>query len=233
MSEDQEQNGFRTIRVKTNVTSPVALVLVMLVEFIMFAFYPFVFLVIIPANDYIEYPAFVYKYQDGEKKVVLTKNVRFSNYADWDAKEQYDGDGSLRVLKGSVIEVAQVDMKDYPERAPYISIAFYYDEEGHGYTLWGGIEMDWIDKPDEILSDLDDLRAAEAKNNRDVITKVILGLLGTFAFAAFDVFLVYLVFKKNLERHVYFASALVIIVFALLFVLGPIGSKIYYSKIKY
>ena len=53
MSEDQEQNGFRIIRVKTNVTSPVALVLVMLVEFIMFAFYPFVFLVIIPANDYI------------------------------------------------------------------------------------------------------------------------------------------------------------------------------------
>ena len=210
MSEDQEQNGFRTIRVNTNVTSPVALVLVMLVEFMMFAFYPFIFLVLIPM-----------------------KNVRFSYYADWDAKEQYEGDGSLLVPKGSVIEVAHVDMKDYPKRAPYISIAFYYDKEGHGYTLWDGIEMGWIDKPDEILSDLNDLRVAEAKNNRDVRTKVILGMLGSFAFAALDVFLVYLVFKKNLERHVYFASALVIVVFALLFVLGPIEWKMYYSKIRY
>ena len=233
MSEDQEQNGFRTIRVNTNVTSPVALVLVMLVEFIMFAFYPFVFLVIIPANDYIEYPEFVYEYKDGEKEVVLTENVRFSYSADCDAKEQYEGDGSLLVPKGSVIEVAHVDMKDYPKRAPYISIAFYYDKEGHGYTLWDGIDMDWIDKPDEILSDLNDLRVAEAKNNRDVRTKVILGMLGSFAFAALDVFLVYLVFKKNLERHVYFASALVIVVFALLFVLGPIEWKMYYSKIRY
>ena len=82
----------------------------------------------------------------------------------------------MRVPKGSVIEVAQVEMKDYPEKAPYISIAFYYDEDGRGYTLWGGIEMDWIDKPGDILSDLDDLRLAEAKNNREVRTKVIVGL---------------------------------------------------------
>ena len=47
MSEEQDQGGFKIVKVNTNVTSPVALVLVMLVEFMMFAFYPFVFLVII------------------------------------------------------------------------------------------------------------------------------------------------------------------------------------------
>ena len=147
MSEEQDQGGSKIIKVNTNVTSPVALVLVMLVEFIMFAFYPFIFFVIIPANDYIEYPEFVYSYNDGEKQVVLTKNILFSSYAKWETNEIFEGNGKLRVPKGSVIEVAQVEMKDYPEKAPYISIAFYYDEDGRGYTLWGGIEMDWIDKP--------------------------------------------------------------------------------------
>ena len=90
--------------------------------------------------------------------------------------------------------------------------------------------MDWIEKPDDILSDLDVIRNAEVKNNRDVRTKVIAGILGTIAFAALDVFLIYLVFKKNLTRHVIFASALVMVVFMLLFVLGPIGSNMYYSK---
>lgn len=230
MSEEQDQGGSKIIKVNTNVTSPVALVLVMLVEFIMFAFYPFIFFVIIPANDYIEYPEFVYSYNDGEKQVVLTKNILFSSYAKWETNEIFEGNGKLRVPKGSVIEVAQVEMKDYPEKAPYISIAFYYDEDGRGYTLWGGIEMDWIDKPGDILSDLDDLRLAEAKNNREVRTKVIVGILGSIAFAALGVFLAYLVFRKNLARHVYFASALVMIVFILLFVLGPIGAKMYYSK---
>ena len=114
MSEEQDQGGFKIVKVNTNVTSPVALVLVMLVEFVMFAFYPFVFLVIIPNP--------------------------------------------------------QINM--------------------------------------------------------------IAGLLITFAFAAVDVLLVYLVFKKKLSRHVIFASALVMVVFMLLFVLGPIGARMYFSIIR-
>ena len=229
MSEDQEQNGFRTIRVNTNVTSPVALVLVMLVEFIMFAFYPFIFLVLIPIHYYIDKPEERYEYNRSEKYVVLNKSLTVYSYVDLQTKEDIEGGKPLTVPKGAKLEVMYVDMKGYPLVEPRITISYYYDEQGNGYTLHE-VRMDWIEKPDDILSDLDVIRNAEVKNNRDVRTKVIAGILGTIAFAALDVFLIYLVFKKNLTRHVIFASALVMVVFMLLFVLGPIGSNMYYSK---
>ena len=122
MNEEQDQGGFKIVKVNTNVTSPVALVLVMLVEFIMFAFYPFVFLVIIPYRNYEPYPENYCDYHNGEKKVVLTENVRFSSYVNWETEERGDGSNILRVPKGSTIEVAQVHMHDYPEEEAYISL---------------------------------------------------------------------------------------------------------------
>ena len=214
------------------VTSTAALILVMLVEFIMFAFYPFVFLVIIPYRNYEPYPENYCDYHNGEKKVVLTENVRFSSYVNWETEERGDGSNILLVPKGSTIEVAQVHMHDYPEEEAYISISFYYDKDGTGYTLWGGIDLKWIENPEEIIRDLDAIREAEAKNNRDVKTKTLVGFVITIAVAAFAVFLVYMIFKKNLARHVVFASFLVMVVYVLLFVLGPIGSKIYYSNFR-
>ena len=229
MSEEQDQGGFKIVKVNTNVTSPVTLVLVMLVEFVMFAFYPFVFLVLIPIHYYIDKPEERYEYNRSEKYVVLNKSLTVYSYVDLQTKEDIEGGKPLTVPKGAKLEVMYVDMKGYPLVEPRITISYYYDEQGNGYTLHE-VRMDWIEKPDDILSDLDVIRNAEVKNNRDVRTKVIAGILGTIAFAALDVFLIYLVFKKNLTRHVIFASALVMVVFMLLFVLGPIGSNMYYSK---
>ena len=232
MSEDQSKTSLDKKSSNKTLTSTTALISVLLVEFILFAFYPFVFLVIIPYKDFEPYPENFCEYHDGKKKVVLTKNVRFTNYLNWKTDEKGDGSKKLRIPKGSTIEVSRVNMHNYPKEPAYIGISFYYDENGKGYTLWDNISLDWIEEPEQIIRDLDAIRAAEEKNTKGVIARTGLGLIITIVSSAVAVSLTYLIFKKNLARHIVFASVLVMLVYALLFVLGPIGSGIYYSNVR-
>ena len=231
MSEDLRKTGIENKPAKKAVTSTPALILVMLVEFVMFAFYPFMFLVIIPYQNYDPYPENFFKYHNEEKKVVLKKNIHFASYLNWETNIQGDENNKLTVPKGSTIEVAQVDMNGYPEGEPEISISFYYDEEGKGYTLWGGVKLDWIENPEEIFNDLDALRAAEKQNNKNAIIKTITGFVITIVAAAVAVLVLFLILKKNMARHVLAASILVLIVYVLLFIVGPIGSDMYYDAL--
>ena len=228
MSDDLSKTDLKKKSDKKTITSPAALILVLMVDFIMFAFYPFVFLVIIPNHDYKPYLENYYHYSDEEMIVVLNRDVRISSYLNWETDERSDGKNKLFIPKGSTIEVSRVNMHNYPVEPAYIGISFYYDEEGHGYTLWDDISLDWITHPELITRDLDALREAELKNNRDVRTKTTIGTILAFIGPAIAVLLVFLIFKKNLARHVLFASVLVVIVFCLLFYLGPIGSNLYY-----
>lgn len=228
MSDDLSKTNLKKKSEKKTITSPFALVMVLVVDFIMFAFYPFTFLVIIPNRDYEPYLENYYHYSSGEMKVVLTKNLHYTDYVKWETNERGDGTKEFVVPKGSTVEVAIVEMIDYPKEPACITTVYYYDEEGAGYTLWGGLSLDWIKNPEKIISDLDALRAAELKNNENVRIKTTVGAIITFVGSAIAVLLVYQIFKKNMARHVIFASVLVVIVFCLLFVLGPIGSELYY-----
>ncbi len=229
MSEDLKKATSGKKPAHKAVTSTPALILVMLVEFVMFAFYPFLFFVIIPYSKYDPYPEKFVKYHNEEKKAVLKKNIHFASYLNWETNIQGDENNKLTVPKGSTIEVSQVDMNGYPEGEPEITISFYYDEEGKGYTLWGGVKLDWIENPEEIFNDLDAIRAAEKQNNESVRAKTITGFVITIVAAAVAVLVLFLFLKKNLARHVVAASILVLIVYVLLFIVGPIASDMCYD----
>ena len=231
MSEDLKKAASGNKPAHKAVTSIPALILVMLVEFVMFAFYPFLFLVIIPYSKYDPYPENFCEYHNDTKEVVLTTDRYILSYIDWETKEQGDGSNILFIPAGSTIEVSRVNMHDYPEAPAYIGISFYYDENGKGYTLWDNISLLCIENPEEIFNDLDAIRAAEKQNNESVRTKTITGFLITIVAASVAVLVLYLFLKKNLARHVVAASILVLIVYVLLFSVGQIAANIYYDVI--
>lgn len=183
------------------------LVLAVIVEFWIIVFYPLVFLFFKPMGSIEHYPEYSKHYESGTKYVVLKKNLNYTNYHNNTTKERSDGT-VFRVPKGSRLEVAIVNMKGYPDKKPMITTCFYDCESGC-YTLWGGIDLDWIENPEDITRDLDAIRTEEARNNRTARIKTYSGLAGAVLGSAGVVFLICLLLRKHKEYHFVLASVMV------------------------
>lgn len=145
-----------------------------------------------------------YNYHDGGRKVITKKGIKYTKYYNNTTKEKSDGT-KLRVPPGSEIEVAIVNMCNYPDEPAMINTAFYECDSGV-YTLWGGIPFEWIENPEEIIKDLDAQRAKEAADKKLYTAKMVIGLVLTVVIAAGIVFLLWKLFKKREEFHYLFIA---------------------------
>lgn len=183
------------------------LVMAVIVEFWIIVFYPLVFMFFKPMGSIEHYPAFSKEYESETRYVVLKKNLNYTSYHNNTTKE--DSDGTVfRVPKGSRLEVAIVNMKDYPNKKPLITTCFYDCESGC-YTLWGGIELDWIENPEVIIRDLDAVRKEEARHNLVARIKTYSGLAGAVIGSAAVVVMIWLLLRKHKEYHFVLASVMV------------------------
>ena len=199
--------AYANSRYLSDKTTRPGLVLAVIVEFWIIVFYPLVFLFFKPMGSIEHYPEYSKHYESGTKYVVLKKNLNYTNYHNNTTKEDSDG-MVFRVPKGARLEVAIVNMKDYPDKKPMITTCFYDCESGC-YTLWGGIDLDWIENPEDITRDLDAIRTEEARNNRTARIKTYFGLAAAVLGSAGVVFLICLLLRKHKEYHIVLASMLV------------------------
>lgn len=187
-----------------------ALIYAVILELILVGIIPFHYLV--QPNIYELWmhciPESWYHYSDGERYVVTKKGIRFTDYYNNTTKEKSDGT-KLRVPPGSKLEVAVVNMRDYPGEQPMINTTFYECESGV-YTLWGGLPLDWIENPEEIIKDLDALRAKEAAQKKEYTIKCVIGLALTIVITGTIVFLLCKLFKKREEFHYLFIALLIL-----------------------
>ena len=203
------------------------LVLAVIVEFWIIVFYPLVFLYFKPMRDIPRYPEFSRHYESGTMYVVLKKNLNYTNYHNNTTGENSDGT-KLRVPKGSKVEVAIVDMKDYPEQPAQITTCFYDCESGC-YTLWGGVKLDWIENPEVITNDLDAVRAEEKRLKRDTTIITYSGLAAAVNGAAGIVFLIWLLLKEHKEYHLVLAASLVLLNVLVSFLIPGLSSYVRYT----
>jgi len=183
------------------------LVLAVIIEFWIIVFYPLVFLFFKPMCDIEHYPEFSKHYENDTKYVVIKKNLNYRNYHNNTTNK--DSDGTIfRVPKGSRLEVGIVDMKGYPDMKPQITTCFYDCESGC-YTLWGGIDLDWIENPEDITRDLDAVRAEEARNNRIARIKTYSGLAASVLGSAAVVLVIWLLLRKHKEYHIVMVAVMV------------------------
>ena len=198
-----------------------ALIYAVIVESVFIGIIPFTFLFL---KNYSElqmysYPNSWYDYDSDERYVVTKKGINFTDYYNNTTKQNSDGT-KLRVPPGSKLEVAIVNMENYPEEPAYISTTFYECDSGV-YTLWGGISLDWIENPEDITKDLDALRAEEAAQKREYTVKSIIGLLLTVIITATIVFLLWKLLKKHEEFH-YLLISLFVLAAAIIWFTGTV-----------
>lgn len=203
------------------------LVVAVIVEFWIIVFYPLVFLYFKPMQDIPRYPEYSRDYESGSMYVVLKKNINYTDYHNNTTGENSDGT-KLRVPKGSKVEVAIVDTKDYPERPAEITTCFYDCESGC-YTLWGGIKLDWIENPEVITNDLDAVRAEEARLKKATTIKTYSGLAAAVIGASGVVFLIWQLLKKHKEYHLVLAASLVLTNVLVSFLVPGLSSYVRYT----
>lgn len=198
-----------------------ALIYAVILESILIGSIPFAFLFLKNFSELITYsiPESWYDYSSGERYVVTKKGIKFTDYYNNTTKQESDGT-TLRVPPGSKLEVALVCMIDYPNEPAYISTTFYECDSGV-YTLWGGISLDWIENADEVIQDLDALRAREAAQKREYTIRSVIGLLLTVIITGTIVFLLWKLLKKHEEFH-YLFIALFVLAAAVFWVAGLI-----------
>ncbi|MBO4579162.1 MAG: hypothetical protein J5715_03300 [Clostridiales bacterium] len=200
-----------------------ALVFAVIAEFVAVAFYPFIFLVMVPLDN-IPYPMSWYHYGNEKRIVVLKKNVRFSNYHNNTTNERSDGT-ILIVPKGSKLEVAIVDMIDYPDKPAEVGTSFYECDSGL-YTLWGGMDLDWFEDSSEIVKDLDAQRAKESKLKVENRIKASAGLLITVSISGLIVFLFWKLLRNSKEYHIVLVTLLILVNILLIRYAGVLYYKI-------
>ena len=187
-----------------------ALIYAVILESILVGSIPFIFLFL---KNFSElqmhmYPNSWYHYDSDERYVVTKKGIYYTDYHNNTTNQRSDGT-KFRVPPGSKLEVAIVNMKNYPEEPAYITTAFYECDSGL-YTLWGGISLDWIENPEDIIKDLDELRAEEAAQKREYTVKSIISLLLTVIITGTIVFLLWKLMKRREEFHYLFIALYVL-----------------------
>ena len=70
--------------------------------------------------------------------------------------------------------------------------------------------MDWIENPEDIIKDLDELRAEEAAQKREYTVKSIISLLLTVIITGTIVFLLWKLLKRREEFHYLFIALYVL-----------------------
>ena len=79
--------------------------------------------------------------------------------------------------------------------------------------------MDWFENADEVIQDLDALRAREAAQKREYTIRSVIGLLLTVIITSTIVFLLWKLLKKHEEFH-YLFIALFVLAAAVFWVAG-------------
>ncbi|MBQ2156397.1 MAG: hypothetical protein II438_08210, partial [Clostridiales bacterium] len=196
-----------------------ALIYAVILESILVGSIPFAFLFLKNFSELITHsiPESWYDYSGGERYVVTKKGIKFTDYYNNTTKQESDGT-TLRVPPGSKLEVAIVSMRNYPNEPAYITTTFYECDSGL-YTLWGGLSLDWFENADEVIQDLDALRAREAAQKREYTIRSVIGLLLTVIITGTIVFLLWKLLKKHEEFH-YLFIALFVLAAAVFWVAG-------------